>query len=108
MEIFSAFNRKSHWDKIYTTKQPAEVSWFEPRPLTSLEFINQLDLPKSARIFDNGGGDSHLVDSLLDLGYEDITVLDVSEAALAKVKIRLGDNAGKIKWIVADEAYCNP
>lgn len=102
------FDRKAYWDKVYKTKQPDEVSWYEPRPITSLEFIKQLDLPKSASIFDNGGGDSHLADSLLQLGYSDISVLDVSEEALAKTKKRLGKDASKIKWIVADEAYCNP
>ena len=108
MGTATEFDRKAYWDKVYKTKQPDEVSWYEPRPITSLEFIKQLGLPASARIFDNGGGDSHLVDSLLGLGYRDITVLDVSEEALAKTKKRLGKDASKIKWIVADEAYCNP
>ncbi len=102
------FDRKAYWDKIYSTKEPTEVSWFEAAPMTSLDFVKQLDLPKSARIFDNGGGDSSFVDNLLKLGYENITVLDISEAALSKTKRRLGENAKKIKWIVADEAHCNP
>ena len=100
--------RKSHWEKIYNTKQPNEVSWFQETPTTSLELIKQLNLPKTAKIFDNGGGDSFLVDNLLKLGYENITVQDISEAALDKVKRRLGKDAEKIKWIVCDEANCNP
>lgn len=100
--------RKSHWEKIYNTKQPNEVSWFQETPTTSLKLIKQLNLPKSAKIFDNGGGDSHLVDNLLKLGYENITVQDISEAALEKAKKRLGEDTVKIKWIVCDEANCNP
>jgi len=108
MNTAPEFDRKAYWDKIYNTKQPTEVSWFEAAPMTSLDFVKQLNLPKSANIFDNGAGESFFVDHLLKLGYENITILDISEAALAKTKSRLGENAEKIKWIVADEAYCNP
>jgi len=103
-----ATERKIHWEKIYQTKKPTEVSWHQDEPITSLEFIRQLDLPKTARIFDNGAGDSLLVDHLLKLGYENITVLDISEAALNRVKLRLGKKAEKINWIIADEAFCDP
>lgn len=108
MEILTGLDRKKYWDKIYNTKKQTEVSWFETAPLTSLDFVKQLDLPKTARIFDNGGGDSYFVDNLIKLGYVDITVLDISEAALAKTQNRLGEKANKVKWIIADEAYCNP
>jgi 2-polyprenyl-3-methyl-5-hydroxy-6-metoxy-1,4-benzoquinol methylase len=101
-------DRKSHWEKIYSTKQPTEVSWYQQEPTTSLELIKRLNLPKSAKIFDNGGGDSLLVDNLLRSGYENITVQDISEAALAKAKKRLGKDAEKINWIVCDEANCDP
>jgi len=87
--------RKAHWEKIYQTKQPAEVSWHQDEPITSLDFITHLNLPKSAKVFDNGAGDSFLVDNLLRLGYENITVLDISEAALNRVKLRLGEKAAK-------------
>lgn len=100
--------RKEHWEKIYSTKQPNEVSWHQDTPTTSLELIKQLNLPKSAKIFDNGGGDSLLVDNLLKLGYENITVQDISEVGLNKAKQRLGKDAEKIKWIVCDEANCQP
>jgi len=108
MGTATEIDRKAYWDKIYNTKQPNEVSWFEAEPLTSLDFVKQLGLPISARIFDNGGGESFFVDKLLEQGYKDITVLDISEAALTKVKERLGEKADKINWIVADEAWCNP
>src|SRR6185503_1744260 len=100
--------RKEHWEKIYNAKQPKEVSWYQDEPTTSLELIKQLNLPKSARIFDNGGGDSFLVDNLLKLGFEDITIQDISETALNRAKKRLGKDAEKIRWVVADEAHCNP
>lgn len=98
------FNRKKHWEKIYRTKEADEVSWFQPTPETSLSFVKQFGVPKSAKIIDVGGGDSLLVDHLLELGYVDITVLDISATALDKAKARLGKNASKIKWIVADAA----
>ncbi len=109
MEAATALARKEHWEKIYTTKQPTEVSWYEDEPKVSLDLVKQFNLPKSARIMDSGAGDSHFVDYLLNLGYENITVLDISEAALERAKKRLGpEQAKKIKWVVADEAECNP
>lgn len=99
-----AFYRKNHWENIYKTKELKDVSWFEPTPETSLSFFKQFNVPKSAKIIDIGGGDSFLVDHLLALEYSDITVLDISEAALERAKTRLGNNALKVKWIVADAA----
>lgn len=96
------FERKKHWENIYNTKQVNEVSWYQPTPETSLNFVRQYNVPRNAKIIDIGGGDSFFADHLLDLGYEDITVLDISSAALEKAKLRLGDRSGKIKWIVAD------
>ncbi|TKC63554.1 class I SAM-dependent methyltransferase [Pedobacter hiemivivus] len=94
--------RKAHWEYVYASKQPEEVSWTQDIPQTSLDFINSFNLPKSASIIDIGGGDSKLVDCLLDLGYDNITVLDISAKALEKAKGRLGVRAEKIKWIVSD------
>ena len=102
------FNRKNHWENIYTTKSLEEVSWYEPTPATSLSFVKQFNIPTSAKIIDIGGGDSLFVDYLLDLGYQDITVLDISAAALERAKKRLGENAHKVKWIVADAANFTP
>lgn len=96
--------KKLHWEKIYNTKQPNEVSWYEEKPIISLDLISELNLPKSARIMDNGGGDSHLVDYLLNLGFENITVRDISVTALNRAKHRLGKEAKKINWLVQEEA----
>ncbi len=93
---------KEHWNKIYSTKQPSEVSWTQENPKTSLDFIHSFNLPKQASIIDIGGGDSKLVDKLIEEGFEDITVLDISEQALKRAQIRLGDKAKKIKWVVSD------
>jgi len=98
------FDRKKHWDKVYQTKNVDEVSWYQPTPSTSLEFIEELQIPLSAKIIDIGGGDSFLVDHLLDLGYQDISVLDISQEAIEKAKNRLGMNSEKVSWIVADAA----
>jgi cyclopropane fatty-acyl-phospholipid synthase-like methyltransferase len=95
-------DRKAHWEKVYQTKDPDEVSWTQEIPQTSLDFIHSLGLKKSAKIIDIGGGDSKLVDYLLEEGFEDITVLDISAKALEKSQKRLGDKASKVKWIVSD------
>lgn len=93
---------KSHWENIYETKTPEEVSWTQKKPQTSLELIRSLGSDKSVKIIDIGGGDSNLADFLLEEGYENITVLDISEKALERAKRRLGKDAEKIQWIVAD------
>lgn len=95
-------SRKDHWENIYTTKQAHEVSWTQDNPHTSLDFIQNFNLPKEARIIDVGGGDSKLVDHLIDQGFEDITVLDISGNALERAKKRLGVKAKNVKWIEAD------
>ncbi len=102
------FNRKKHWETIYQTKQFEDVSWFQPTPETSLSFFKELNIPTSAKIIDIGGGDSFLVDNLLGLNYQDLTVLDISATALDKAKLRLGERADKVKWIVADVATFRP
>ncbi len=96
------FNRKAHWENIYTTKELTDVSWYQPVPETSLHFLEQSGLPKTAKIIDVGGGDSYFVDHLIKLGYTDLTVLDISENALERAKVRLGKNAAQVKWIVSD------
>ncbi|MFN8259507.1 MAG: class I SAM-dependent methyltransferase [Chitinophagales bacterium] len=94
--------RKQHWETIYQTKRPDEVSWTQEIPQTSLDFIHSVRQPKSASIIDVGGGDSKLVDCLLDEGYENLTVLDISATALERAKKRLGATAEKVNWIVSD------
>ncbi|NOY94779.1 MAG: class I SAM-dependent methyltransferase [Chlorobi bacterium] len=102
------FDRKKHWEDIYQTKEPKNVSWYQPVPATSLGFIKEFNIPATAKIIDIGGGDSFFVDHLLDLGYQDITILDISAASLDRAKQRLGSRAGKVKWVVADVAAFNP
>lgn len=94
--------RKEHWEKVYSTKQPHEVSWTQELPKTSLAFFHSFNLLKTASIIDIGGGDSKLVDYLLDEGYERVSVLDISEKAIERAKQRLGDKAKKVNWIVSD------
>lgn len=93
---------KQHWEKIYATKSSNEVSWTQATPSTSLDFIHSFDIPHNAPMIDVGGGESKLVDYLLNEGYTNITVLDISEKALDKSKTRLGEKAKFIKWIVSD------
>ncbi|KOH42527.1 class I SAM-dependent methyltransferase [Sunxiuqinia dokdonensis] len=102
------FDRKKHWETIYKTRPLNEVSWFEPVPKTSLDFFKQFQVSRQAKIIDIGGGDSLLVDHLLDQGYCDLTVLDISEAAIERAKERLGERASMVKWIVADAATFQP
>lgn len=81
-----------------------DFSWFQETPATSLSFFEKYKIPQNAKIIDIGGGDSFLPDELLENGYTDITVLDISAAALERAKNRLGKKAEQIKWIVADAA----
>ncbi len=96
------FNPKEHWENIYQTKKLTDVSWYQPVPETSLNFFRKLEVPPTAKVIDIGGGDSFLVDHLLDLGYHNLTVLDISEAAINRAKQRLGEKANKVTWIVED------
>lgn len=94
---------RQHWQTVYGTRQPHEVSWTQPVPATSLEFIHSFKLPRQAPIIDVGGGDSRLVDHLLAEGYENLTVLDISGEALARARQRLGPAAaGRVQWLETD------
>ncbi len=101
-------NAQQHWETVYATKQPDQVSWTQPFPTASLDFIHSFPLDKQARIIDVGGGDSRLVDFLLDEGYQNITVLDISATALAKARQRLGTRAEQVKWVVSDVLAFHP
>jgi 2-polyprenyl-3-methyl-5-hydroxy-6-metoxy-1,4-benzoquinol methylase len=101
-------NKKQHWENIYQTKELNEVSWFQKTPQTSLDFLKEFHVPLTAKIIDVGGGDSLFVDHLLQLGYTDISVLDISEHALERSKKRLGKDAEKVNWIVADASDFHP
>jgi SAM-dependent methyltransferase len=99
---------KTHWEKIYKTKQPQDLSWTQEAPMTSLAFIQGFDLPKTASIIDIGGGDSRLVDFLLNEGFENITVLDISGRALDRARQRLGSRADKVTWMEQDITEYRP
>jgi Methyltransferase domain len=103
-----AHTNKNHWDNVYKTKTPNEVSWTQVVPKTSLDFIHSFKVDKSAKIIDIGGGDSNLVDYLLNEGFENITVLDISKTALTKAKKRLGEKGKNIQWIVSDVTKFTP
>jgi SAM-dependent methyltransferase len=92
----------SHWEKVYATKRPETVSWYRPHLETSLALIDRVASSLSAPIIDVGGGASTLVDDLLLRGYDNVTVLDISRAALDIARRRLDLNAGRVHWIVAD------
>jgi 2-polyprenyl-3-methyl-5-hydroxy-6-metoxy-1,4-benzoquinol methylase len=102
------FDRKKHWERIYQTKELKEVSWYQPSPKIAMYFLKKFDLPKASKIIDIGGGDCLLVDHLLEMGFHNITVLDISEAAIERAKCRLGEKANKVKWIVADATDFKP
>lgn len=99
---------QNHWDTVYKTKDANQVSWTQEIPKTSLDFIHSFGLTKNASIIDIGGGDSKLVDYLLDEGYENITVLDISAQALEKAKKRLGEKSRKVNWVVSDITEFRP
>lgn len=93
---------KAHWETVFETKQPHQVSWTQETPVTSIAYFEAANLPKTAKIIDVGGGDSKFVDYLLANGFEDITVLDISKKALDRAKARLGEVAQKVTWIESD------
>ena len=93
---------KTHWENIYTTKLPDQVSWYRPHLETSLALIERSASDRSASIIDVGGGESTLVDDLLAREFQNITVLDVSEIAIEATKKRLGQVAEQVHWLVAD------
>lgn len=93
---------KKHWENVYQNKTPEQVSWTQKFPKTSLDLIAQFDVDLSSKIIDVGGGDSHLVDFLIDEGYENISVLDISSKAIERAKDRLGDKGQNIHWITSN------
>jgi len=96
------YDVKEHWENVWTRKKSNEVSWYQQEPKTSLKLILLIHPSKDASIIDVGGGDSRLVDKLLQLGFQNITVLDISANALERAKERLGKRAQLIKWIECD------
>ena len=98
-----------HWENIFSTKTENEVSWYQAYPQISIDFIQQFQLSFDAKIIDIGGGDSYLIDALLELGYSNLTVLDISAKAIERLKNRLGTRANnKVTFIVSDILDFNP
>ncbi|MDQ3928405.1 MAG: class I SAM-dependent methyltransferase [Chloroflexota bacterium] len=95
-------NSKTHWETIYSNKQANEVSWYQEHAKASLQLIAGTGVGKNARIIDVGGGASVLVDDLLDEGYRDVTLLDISGVAIRNVQKRLGERAASVIWLEAD------
>ena len=93
---------QTHWEKIYTEKAPNAVSWYRPHLETSLALIEQATSGRSASVIDVGGGESTLVDDLLASGYENVTVLDISQTAIDANRKRLGKASERVHWLVAD------
>ena len=100
-------SRQAHWEAVYTSKGENEVSWFQESPTLSLELIGQIAATQASSIIDIGGGASRLVDHLVDR-FDDITVLDLSNAALQAAKARLGSRADKVHWVAADATIWEP
>lgn len=99
---------KEHWEKVFETKAENEVSWFQTYPKTSVEFLELFNLPLDANVIDVGGGDSYFVDALLDKGYKNIFVLDISANAIERAKKRIGEKAALVNWIVSDITEYKP
>jgi 2-polyprenyl-3-methyl-5-hydroxy-6-metoxy-1,4-benzoquinol methylase len=93
---------RTHWEKIYSTKAPDQVSWYRRHLEKSLALIKRSASDRTASVIDVGGGESTLVDDLVEEGFQNITVLDVSQAAIDVNKKRLGERAERVRWIVAD------
>jgi len=100
--------RQAHWEGVYTSKSESEVSWFQESPAPSLSLLRDIGAGAGSAIIDIGGGASRLVDHLLDQGFSDVTVLDVSAAALEAAKARLGARAARAHWLVADVTTWQP
>lgn len=101
-------DRQTSWQAVYTTKAENQVSWFQEKPSLSLELIRRTGATKNSAIVDIGGGASRLADLLLEDGFRSLTVLDLSDAALAATRARIGAHAGTVDWIVADVTEWKP
>ena len=95
-------NKKQHWENVFATKKETEVSWYQEKPETSLQFFERNNIPKNANILEIGGGDSYLIDNLLEQDYKSLTLLDISENAIERIKKRLGEKSEKVNFVVSD------
>lgn len=94
--------RKQHWESVYATKAPTEVSWYVAHLDLSLELIDRVSPDRAGAILDVGGGASTLVDDLILRHYTDISVLDISQTAIDAARLRIGTDAGRVEWLVGD------
>ena len=101
-KLVKEVDSKAHWERVYGTKAPAEVSWFRPHLETSLSLIERVAGDRSASIIDVGGGESTLVDDLIGRGYRNVTVLDISGTAIEHTKKRLDSASQQVTWLIAD------
>jgi len=103
-----AENRKAHWDQVYSKKSPEELTWFQTRPEVSLALIGRTGLAREARIIDVGGGTSRLTAFLLETGYRDLSILDVSDRALELARGSLGSRGSEVEWYGEDLTEFEP
>ena len=97
-----------HWQKIYNTKNEQELSWFQEYPTASMKFIHSLNLDLNSKIIDVGSGDGRFIEAMIEKGYQDITALDISEAAIKRAIKRLGGQSKTIKWVASDILHFEP
>ena len=102
------FDAKAHWQEVYTTKPETGVSWYQEEPVPSLDLLQAIGAKPESALIDIGGGASILADRLLALGYRDLSVLDISQAALEAAKTRIGARADQVEWIAADITEWRP
>jgi len=100
--------RQAHWEKVYASKSPLEVSWYQKAPTLSRQLIQASGVSREEWLIDVGGGASQLVDTLLEEGYRRVAVLDIAGAALAQAKSRLGEKADQVEWLQADITTFHP
>lgn len=103
-----SYDRKNHWEDVYTKKTPKEVSWYQIEPTITLNLIKFIGIDHTSKIIDVGGGASVLVDKLLDQGFQNLTVLDISSKSLQLAKERLGQLSAQVSWIEADVTEFDP
>lgn len=101
-------DRQAHWQQVYETKATDAVSWYQPVPQPSADLLKLAGAAPESGIIDVGGGASTLVDWLVGEGFADVTVLDLSDAALAAARSRLGEAASAVSWIAADATKWRP
>lgn len=98
---------KSHWEDVYSRKSPDQFSWYQQYPELSVKLIEMAGLEKYQPVIDIGGGDTLLADVLMEKGYSNITVSDISKLAITRAKERMADKASSVKWIIADVLELN-